>query len=179
MPACAPCGADQSMCALAPACTALIYACRLATTSRSRSGLCARCLAPRAGPPQSLAALQRAWRRCACGPDERAALLRACGAAQLAAWLRRDLPLDLLDGALQALAAGLAPADGRAAARAAFAADVLDAFAGAASRAKARRAWRAENAQPRAKVPPDCRAGAEARRGAAQARPGPRSRSSC
>ena len=178
MPACAPCGADKSMCALAPACSALIYACRLATTSRSRSGLCARCLATCAGPPQSLAALQRAWRRCACGPDERAAMLRACGAAQLAAWLRRDLPLDLLDGALQALAAGLAPADGRAAARAAFAADVLDAFAGAASEGR-RGSWRAESARARAKVLPDCCACAEARRAAAQARPGPRSRSSC
>jgi hypothetical protein len=72
-------------------------------------------------------------------------LLRACGAAQLAAWLRCDLPLDLLDGALQALAAGLTPADGHVAARAAFAADMLDAFAGAAMQGQGR-GWHVENA---------------------------------
>lgn len=80
---------------------------------------CRRRLAPRQGSaPRTLAELQRAWRRCrTCdqgpdrGPDLRArlALLRACGAARLRAWTRAELPLDMLDGAVRALAACLDP----------------------------------------------------------------------
>ena len=67
----------------------------------------------RLAPPQgrtlrTLAELQCAWRRCqAVGPGARLALLRACGAARLRAWTRAELPLDLLDGAVRALAACL------------------------------------------------------------------------
>ena len=59
--------------------------------------------------PESLADLQRAWRRCCTEAyHERVALLCACGAAHVAAWLRAELPLDLLNGILCALASGFA-----------------------------------------------------------------------
>ena len=56
-------------------------------------------LAPAASSkPEILANLQRAWSRCSKGTSERAALLRASGAASLAAWLCSELPQDLLEG---------------------------------------------------------------------------------
>ena len=59
--------------------------------------------------PESLADLQRAWRRCCTeAHHERVLLLCACGAARVAAWLRSELPLDLLSGILCALASGFA-----------------------------------------------------------------------
>ena len=59
--------------------------------------------------PESLADLQRVWRRCCTeAHHERVALLCACGAARVAAWLRAELPLDLLNGILCALASGFA-----------------------------------------------------------------------
>ncbi|KAK9836303.1 hypothetical protein WJX81_003539 [Elliptochloris bilobata] len=112
--------------------------------------------------PRSLAELQRAWRRdYNDAPNGRLALLRACGAARLAAWTRAELPLGLLDGAIRALAGSMEPRHpapghptpkevleaGRGApdgADAAFAADMLDALSGASGSGLAVRLLSAE-----------------------------------